>query len=213
MTSAQVGIDALAFFATLALAWIFRWSTTDLVWSFWLMSWTTGIAGVALSRAGSVLAPDLPGAGRVALAIGGLVAVLGHGLHMSLFHVAYAHIVSGALPLVEDPTRVYLGNLTWTIGKGFTVHETLAEAIRRYWPFILISVLRDAPAMLRQDLDGSVWAAYKRMFRMHALVMLSIVLFLMGAESFYGLAFVFLILFSPPSLWRALWQRQRPAGT
>lgn len=169
------------------------------------MSWLGAIAGVALCRLGAGLRPGASGAERAVSALGGVVAVIGHGLHLSLFHVMYAFIVSGALPLVGDPSRVDLGSLTWTIGAGFSLGSTLTEALRRYWPFLLITIVRDAPDMLtRNDDESAAWQGYKRMFRCHALVMLSVAVFLIGAESFVGFAFALLILFSPGSLWQAL---------
>lgn len=51
---------------------------------------------------------------------------------------------------------------------------------------------------------------WKLIIRFHALVLLSIAIFLIGAESFAGYLIVLLILFSPPSLWRAVFRVKRP---
>jgi hypothetical protein len=85
------------------------------------------------------------------------------------------------------------GTLSWRGGTPFSLWPALAECVRRYWLFVLIVLLRETPALYRRPFGATENDLWTRIIRFHALVLL--------------------ILFSPPSIWRAVFRpRRRPSG-
>jgi hypothetical protein len=201
----------LAFVASVLLAWFGGWSTRDVVWGFWLASWIAGIAAVGLPWLRALLAIPDP-RGWIAIGLVGGASVAFHAAVLGFFHFIYGHIMDGAVPLWGYEGRVYTGKLSWRGGTPFSLWPALAECVRRYWLFVLIVLVREAPALYRRPFGATENDLWKLIIRFHALVLLSVVIFLMGAESFAGYLIVLLILFSPPSLWRAVFRLERPPG-
>jgi hypothetical protein len=210
--SAATARDLAAFAAGVAIAWIMGWSTRDVVWGFWLASWITGTAAIGLPWLRVTLAAREPGAQLVGAVIGG-ASVLWHAFFLGFFHVIWGFIVDGAVPIFGAEGRVYTGPLTWRGGAQFAVVPAIAECVRLYWPFLLVVLARELPRRWRHApgvTEENLWAL---LIRFHALVMLSIVLHLVGAESFAGYVIVLLILFSPAALWKKLFGRTRAPDT
>ncbi len=68
----QVGIDLALFAATVALAALQRWSTTDLVWSLWIASLTVGYSLIVSSILGTLMHAPAATAGAAAARLGGV---------------------------------------------------------------------------------------------------------------------------------------------
>ena len=102
--------DFLAFALGLAVAWLFNWKTSDLVWSLWLGSLTLGYLTI-LSFIGAgvyvgiyvISRPEFPARKRLPVVLAGTAGVLFllgfFSLHFGAFHACHAGFLSVFFPL------------------------------------------------------------------------------------------------------------------
>lgn len=225
--------DVLAFGAGLALAWQFRWETTDLVWSLWLSSLLVGYAMIVWTIFGPAVsvglkawtgrewlrsAPALPLAvGGVAYLVGGLFMLGFFTVHFGMFHFVHSIFLNLFFPVTpakgELPLDAYLG------------------VLGQYWYFVPLAALSErhafrlkpAPAAPpdtsvkaadiaarkarpARGLGDGMMAPYKNVVRMHLLIFFFAFAHFAKIESFLIYAVVYAAYFFP---WRVL---KKPAG-
>lgn len=123
-------IDLLMFVAGVCATWYFGWSTKDLLWGMWICSL---VSGCVFYIAGGVKKMVGQQSGSLIFGIIGLVfGLLFFGLHFGMFHYVQGSILDLFLPLVPDPDRVYIGNLTWKHARDFSMMDTVLMATSRY---------------------------------------------------------------------------------
>ena len=109
--------DLLAFAAGLALAWGFKWSTKDLVWSLWLSSLTVGYAMIVWSIFGGAVFVGceawrdralLGDASKVPLLLGGFAFFAGglfllafFTVHFGMFHFVHSIFLNLFFPIAQ----------------------------------------------------------------------------------------------------------------
>jgi len=186
------------------VAFVQGMSARDIAWSFWVSSWITGSAYLVAANLLPALSVE-GGLRRRALAALFFSPLLAFSLfHFGAVHRVIAGLMDGVIPLGPEP---------------FSLFGTARVALERYWPTVLLTVLREGVDRVsvpeeREPLRklGVITArAYLRVLRMHAFIMVLGVLALAGFESFAVFACVFVIYFAPPSLWRVTWRARRRA--
>ena len=144
--------DALAFVATLGMAWRGRWAATDLVWSLWLSSLVVGYAiivwtlvrwGIEIARAAAAQRAQLrPGevakAGSLLLVLG-LVVLAFFTVHFGGFHYVHSKFLATFFPVTAADARYG--------GAGWATYITVA---RRYWRFLPAAFLAERGAFFRK---------------------------------------------------------------
>jgi hypothetical protein len=141
---------------------------------------------------------------RAFLAIAGFIGVGFFSVHFGMFHYVYARMLDLPWPLRNDPGRVYLGHLTWRGVSEFSFFETLWLAIQNYWMLAFINIGRDYASLFRVDAKYDNFQAYKKVLRLHAVMMLMVFLNFLGLESFALFVIFFLILYAPSALWKTV---------
>lgn len=222
-------LDALGFGAGLALAWIFDWSATDLIWSLWLSSFVVGYAMIVwlvtapgrelLATMASDPSPLPRGPAAITLTLfgGGTLFMLGFfTIHFGGFHFVHSAFISGFFPLESRPTGAFP---SWAL---------YGEVFRRYWWFLPAAALaeREAfrnPALMwgskdeaadgktprPQVADGNVMLApYRNVARMHLLIFFFAIAHLARLDHFIVYAVAYAVYFFP---WRLLKRSQRAA--
>lgn len=227
--------DVLAFGAGLALAWRFRWETTDLVWSLWLSSLLVGYAmivwtifGPAVYVAtkawtGRELLKDAPAgamaAGGALYLVGGLFMLAFFTVHFGMFHFVHSIFLNLFFPVAPV--------------KGALEPAAYLGVMRQYWYFVPLAALAErqafrfkpaAPAAppdtsvkaadiaarkarnARRGFGDGMMAPYKNVVRMHLLIFFFAFAHFAKFESFLVYAVVYAVYFFP---WRVL--RQEPA--
>lgn len=140
--------DMLAFGAGLAMAWQFRWETTDLVWSLWLSSLLVGYSMIVWSIFGPAVymgikawtgrellktAPVLPMAlGGAAYLIGGLFMLAFFTVHFGMFHFIHSIFLNLFFPVT--PT------------KGELPLDAYFGVLGQYWYFVPLAALAERQA-------------------------------------------------------------------
>ena len=213
--------DLLAFALCLALAWTFRWQTTDLVWSLWLSSLLVGYSMIVWAIAGPVImmarqASAAPAAARFAVdgvyAFGGLFMLAFFTVHFGGFHYVHSIFLNHFFPI--------------TRGKGFPGLGTYLEVLRRYWYFVPIAAVAERQAFRlparpafpalsapvpdgpRAGRGGGIMEPYKNVIRMHMLIFFFAIAHFLRLENFGIYAVVYAVYFFP---WRLV-LGSRPAG-
>lgn len=150
-------LDALAFAAGLAVAWLGAWTATDLVWSLWLSSLVVGYAMIVWRIAQPVVAitrgarrdwKDV----RVAmttrgampavatgsiLLIGGLFTLAFFTVHFGFFHYVHSQFLAMFFPLDGNDPRQLVGVGPYT------------DIVQRYWTFLPAAFLAERAAFLK----------------------------------------------------------------
>ncbi len=215
---------AAALFSLLTLAYALRhgWTARDLVWSFWLVTFTAGIAVPAgLTLVWALLAAAHPRFERrhwraFAAFIVALVAV--YTLFFGLAHRFFLEFVAGFVPPLHENVRIE------EIRRGVPVlalsenalewwWRNLAATWRAYWPFAALTLLADALSWPRTR-DG--WLAQNplclfdgiggriaRLMSVQALLLLAWMLGLRGESALFALLFL-AIHFLPAGFFGAL---------
>ena len=141
------------------------------------------------------------------MAIAGLIGVGFFVVHFGMFHYVYASMLDLPWPLRSDPGRVYLGKLTWRGVSDFSFFETLWLAIQNYWMLAFINIGRDYASLFRLDAKYDNFQAYRKVLKLHVVMVLMIFLNFLGLESFALFVIFFLILYAPGAVWKALFPR------
>lgn len=220
-------LDGLAFAFGLALAWWFRWNTTDLIWSLWLSSLVVGYALIVwlvtgpLRQLGAGIARDQSGladlgskaAALALVGVGTLFALAFFTVHFGGFHFVHSIFlqwffpVTGTRSAMLDDWRVYL------------------EVLSRYWMFLPAAFLAErhrfklshrrpdtsvtAEAIVARKAKGSIMMLpYKGVIRMHLLIFFFVFAHFMRLDSFAVYAVVYAVYFFP---WHLI-RRQQPAA-
>jgi hypothetical protein len=209
--------DALAFGLGLAVAWMFNWKTTDLVWSLWLSSLLVGYAMILQGAFAPAMLRFREGAtGPAAYALAnGFAAMAFFTLHFGLFHFVQAAILMDFLPL-GAPDQ-------------FNELETMVEALRRYWwfvpaaavaarqAFLLPAMPPEPPATSVKGVDIEARKArqsygseqmgrpYLNVMRMHLLIFFFAFAHFLDLESFAAYTVAYAAYFFP---WRMLHRSQ-----
>lgn len=140
--------DALAFVATLVMAWRGRWAATDLVWSLWLSSlvvgyaiivwtlvrWGIEIAHAAAARRAQLSAGEVAKVGSILLVLG-LVVLAFFTVHFGGFHYVHSQFLVSYFPVTAANARYG--------GAGWATYVTVA---RRYWRFLPAAFLAERGA-------------------------------------------------------------------
>lgn len=197
-------VDILAFFGSLSLAFFLGWSSKDLLWGLWLTSFLGGISYTTwcLVIRKLLTAESMPQ--RIFMAIAGLIGAAFFSVHFGMFHYVYASMLDLPWPLRSDPGRVYVGHLTWRGVSEFSFFETLWLAIQSYWTLAFINIGRDYASLFRADAKYDNFQAYRKVLRLHFVMMLMVFLNFLGLESFALFVIFFLILYAPNSLWKTV---------
>ena len=144
--------DALAFVATLVMAWRGRWAATDLVWSLWLSSlvvgyaiivwtlvrWGIEIAHAAAARRAQLSAGEVAKVGSILLVLG-LVVLAFFTVHFGGFHYVHSKFLATFFPVTAADARYG--------GAGWATYVTVA---RRYWRFLPAAFLAERGAFFRK---------------------------------------------------------------
>jgi hypothetical protein len=142
--------DALAFAAGLGMAWVFRWQTTDLVWSLWLSSLLVGYAmivwsifrpAVYLGIKASGGRADLPGLPVGKMAVGGLAYLVG-----GLFLLAFFTVHFGGFHFVHSVFLNVFFPAAPGVAKSFPGPALYGEVFQRYWIFVPVAALAERAA-------------------------------------------------------------------
>lgn len=228
--------DVLAFGAGLAMAWQFRWETTDLVWSLWLSSLLVGYAmivwaifgpavyGGLMLRSNRELLKGAPlarmAAGAALLFVGGLLLLAFFTLHFGLFHFVHSIFLNLFFPVAP--------------AKGGLPLDAYLGVLRQYWYFVPVAALAERQAFRLKPAppappDTSVKAAdiaarkarnarrglgggmmmepYRNVVRMHLLIFFFAFAHFAKFEGFLIYAVVYAVYFFP---WRVLGKRATP---
>jgi hypothetical protein len=207
--------DAAGFAAGLALAWYFRWATTDLVWSLWLSSLVVGYATIVWSLAAPVIGLVREGStgDAVGRAVGGLFLLAFFTVHFGMFHLVHSLFLNALFPV--GPKAPGLASLA-----------LYAEVVQRYWWFVPLAALSEResfrlPALPPAPPKGAVTAEaiaarkargaamgggammspYKNVVRLHLLIFFFVGAHFAKLDSFLVYAVVYAVYFFP---WRLL---------
>lgn len=206
-TLSEIGV----FVGTLAIAYWSGWTTRDLIWSLWLSSLFAGYLAVVVSGGVRIFRRGLNAVER-SFAVLGLIGVLiGFTIHFGSFHYLYASMLDLLMPLMDHPGRVYVGKLSWKGGSWFSIWETLAIAVTRYWPVVVMNAWRDRATILAEETTKENLGPYKAVLRLFFLVMGLGCCYELGLDSFPVYAAVFTLLYSPAALWKRLFYRDSSA--
>ena len=127
----DLAIDLFAFSGTVAVATIFRWQASDVIWGLWISSLTVGYATIVSSVVRGVRAVE---SGYRAMAtIGGLGSLAFFSVHCGMFHFVHAVFLNGFFPLVESG------------GKFPSLAGMVAGSLGRFWPLVVASFLSRLP--------------------------------------------------------------------
>jgi hypothetical protein len=142
VTVSPAYLDWFLFLASLALAYIFSWSSKDLLWSFWIGSFFMGCLAAGLNAMKKVtIDPGQKMIGTIILVIFGLVAFCAHGVFFGMFYGVFGAMMDLLSPLQSHPDRVYIGHLTWRGGMDFSLWTTFKLALSNYWPWLILMPL------------------------------------------------------------------------
>jgi hypothetical protein len=194
---------------TLAYALQHGWTARDLVWSFWLVTFTSGIAVPAgLTLVWALVLAAHPEFDRrqwraFALFIAALVAVF--ALFLGLAHQFFLNFVTGFVTPLHENLRVE------EMRRGVPVlalsenalqwwWNNLVAAFRAYWPFAAATLLSDALAfpwtrdgllaLNPLSLSSQLGARVSRLMAVQALLLFAYVLGLTGESVLFTLLFV-----------------------
>lgn len=213
---ASTWLDGVGFGAGLALAWWFRWNTTDLVWSLWLSSLCVGYAMIVWiliqpvrNFSAGLMAHRRPALGPLAKGVAMLLLVLGTaaGLAFFTFHFGMFHFVHS----------MFLGAFFPVTGVGMSGEvDSLMyrEVIARYWWFLPSALLAERRAFQSSSSPSnplgispaSLILPYKNVVRLHLLIFFFVFAHYAKIESFAVYAVVYAVYFFP---WRLL-RREKP---
>lgn len=192
-------LDWGMFAAGIAATWVMGWSTKDLLWGMWTTSLVSGVVFYSrgILRNKSFTTP-------VAAVFSGLALVFGLAfflLHFGAFHYVYALILDLLIPIEPDPGRIYIGNLTWTNVREFSVMRTITVGLVQYWPLVLATVVHQlfSPAPNLKS-ESESFRPYMFVLKMHFLMFALGALYAIGLESFPVYIVVLLFFFMPSSL-------------
>lgn len=189
--------DLVAFVVALAMAWYFRWQARDLIWSLWLSSVVFGYATIlSLAFRGHTLAGPASGAKSSASArLPGFAVVAGavfFSLHFGIFSLVHSGFLAFLFPLDHADT-----------GPSLSLY---GEVVRRYWPFIVVTLVADGRHLLRPPTGATALLPYRNVLRMHLLILLFGFLFFLGIENFLAYALIYAFYFAP-------WERLLTRGS
>ena len=213
---AEAWPDAVAFAAGLALAWLFRWETRDLVWSLWLSSLLVGYAMILWSIFAPVVLLKREGrtGGAVGALVGGVFLLAFFTVHFGMFHLVHSVFLNGFFPVTGKP-------------EGFPGPAFYSEVLARYWWFVPLALLAERQSFKLQPAppeppSTSVKAAdiaqrkarqahlnpavgammpYKNVVRLHLLIFFFAGAHFARLDSFLVYAVVYAVYFFP---WRLL---------
>lgn len=206
--------DALAFAAGLALAWVLRWETRDLVWSLWLSSLLVGYAMILWSifAPALLLAREGRTSAAIAAVVGGAALVVFFTFHFGMFHFVHSAFLNGFFPVVGD-------------GRGLPDAGLYREVVARYWWFVPVALLAEREAFKLNALTpepprlsvkagdiaqrkarqaqlapmSGMMAPYKNVIRLHLLIFFFAGAHFLRLDSFLVYAVVYAAYFFP---WR-----------
>ena len=201
-------LDALAFFGSLIIAWYFGWSTGDLIWSFWFTSLAMGFTMAFVGYGAPLLRPDKHPVERTLSLAGGLFSLAFFTFHFGMFHYVYASMLDLFFPLLPQPDRVYVGNLTWRGTVPATIPDILRVTASNYWMFALINILHDSRMVFTPIQPLNSIQPYRSMLKLHFLMFALGALYAVGFDSFPVFAFVLFFFFTPVSVWRYFFRKR-----
>lgn len=201
----QAWPDAVAFVFGIAVAAVFGWKTSELLWSLWLSATVVGFAfvlwaGLGMARVGSGDTPfearPLGGFGVVLLVLeavlGSLFTLLHFGAFQALHSIAlnqYFPISAATVPPVEDP------GMYWRLFQAFWYFLPAAFLAQRRsfapWP------RPGTEARFRKWANEATYKVYLTVIRLHVLLML---LVLTKPESLWVFSTIYGLYFFPWSL-------------
>lgn len=182
------GIGLASFAVTVVLATAQRWDAADLAWSMWAASLVGGYAMILILS----LRPHVlhKGVGPR------IVTVVMFSAHFLFFHFVHARVLDTILPLEE---------------KGMAFADLLRACLQKFWPFLLIALIRILPALAAgwRSPQGLRPAAPYRAVALNHLAILATI----AASHFFGtsplLYVVLVIYFLPIGAARRLLARNR----
>jgi hypothetical protein len=209
----QLVPEVVVYLGTLLLAYLSGWTTKDLIWSLWLSSLVFGYLAVAAKSIRKVRQPGQTTLDVLLSTVGLIGALLAFTIHFGPFHYVYASILDLLMPLMSHPERVYIGKLTWKGGGWFSLWGTIAIAVSRYWPVVVMNAWRDRSILLSDATAETNLSPYKAILRLHFLVMGLGACYGLGLDSFPVYALVFTVLYPPVTLWRRIFQRRTASNS
>lgn len=200
-----------AFFSLLTLGYALQhgWTARDLVWSFWLVTLTSGLAVTALpTLVWALLAAAHPEFDRrkwraFAIFIAAVIAVF--ALFLGLAHEFFLGFVTGFVAPLHENLRVEeirKGVRFLALSENAFVWwwNNLVAAFRAYWPFAAVSLLADVQAypwtrngwlaLNPLSLSSNIGARLSRLMSVQALLLLAFMLGLTGESVLFALLFV-----------------------
>lgn len=164
--------DMILFCATALLAWLRKWSAGDLLWSLWLSSvllgyslLLTALAIGPISRLLQRRSGDSASLPAVLVVPGALFMVGFFTVHFMGFHFVHSMFLNSFFPLATLETSISVGSYV----------ALIAEALSRYWPFVLISALSMGTQFRRafeHTSDKITMMPYRNVIRMHLMIFL-----------------------------------------
>lgn len=222
-------LDAVAFAIGLALAWWFRWSTTDLVWSLWLSSLVVGYTLIVWKlsaplrgllgkmEADQARTASVGAKGLVigVYAVGTLFGLAFFTAHFGMFHYVHSMFLEWFFPVTNEPIK---GLIDWSV---------YVEVFSRYWGFLPAAFLAerqafrgtshgaDLSALLpsrtaKRPRSNGMMEPYKNVMRMHMLIFFFVIVHLARLENFAVYATVYAVYFFP---WRVVRKKEERALT
>jgi len=191
--------DLGTFAAGLAATWFLGWSTRDLLWGMWICSLVSGFVFFVGSGVKKLRGQQI---GDVIFGTVGLVFGLGFFvLHFGAFHYVQGAMLDLLTPLEPDPGRVYVGKLTWKGARSFSIFNTVAIALTKYWALIIITVVHGLLSGIPDMQDRNEgFRPYIFVLKMHFLMFALAALYAIGLESFPVYVLVLMFFFTPASL-------------
>lgn len=205
--------DVGAFLGSLALAYFSGWSTRDLVWSLWLSSLVAGFLYFLIGFISPIAQKNKTILERILAFIGGLYTLAFFSAHFGAFHYIHGSILDLFMPLVEQPNRVYLGNLTWRGATPFSFFGTIALALQGYWSFVVLNLAYDYKLFFPGIKKINQFTPYKNVIKLHFLLFAFGALYAIGLESYIVFALVFFVYFAPVSLWSLMFRSKKEQST
>lgn len=198
-------LDFGVFYATIILAAKQNWQATDLVWSLWVSSLLLGYLYILLAIAGFVnqtnrAIPSL--VSDIFILLGGLFVLAFFTFHFGFFHLIHAIFLDEFFPLfgADGPGMEF---------SVMTVFIFIGELLKRYWPFLLFSVLSRwtsyVQAYSTKERKAMMYMPYVNVVRMHLMILLLGFLSVTTNIQGYGLYIVLIFYFFPfKTVWDAL---------
>jgi len=181
----------VAFGIALALAYFFKWQTTDLIWSLWLGSLVVGYLTLATGILSDKVLNNKEEVSLKDKVVSALSTLAFFTCHFGFFHFIHSVFLQGFFPLEEDPNsspfRIFPLTFQVLIPKygWFLIPALIVQRLHLLKPLL-------GRQVKKEDNPKATGAPYMNVIKMHFLI------FFFGACSFFNLEnfFIYAIVYA-----------------